>query len=71
MTDVERLVAEAVAAEREACARLCKSLAEQWYGRNTRWQHHQGAAIGADKCADAIRARAHKTTEGIQHGTSS
>ena len=63
MDDVERRIAEAVAVEREACARLCKSLSDEWYKRNTRWQHHQGAAIGADKCADAIRARTNQTQE--------
>lgn len=41
---------------REACAKLCDSYAAKWYSRPSHNQHHIGAATGADKCADAIRA---------------
>lgn len=34
---------------------LCRTLSSQTAERPLRWQHHQGAAIAADLCADRIR----------------
>ena len=45
------------AAEREACAKVCSSKSEEWYARTSNRQHNSSAAIGADACAAAIRAR--------------
>ena len=46
---VVKLVADAVAAEREACAKLCEAEAEELTG-----MAYEGIALG---CAEAIRAR--------------
>lgn len=40
----------------EKAAVVCEKKSAEWYGRNTCWQHHQGAATGADCCASAIRS---------------
>lgn len=50
----EAALEQARAEEREKCVAICKANAEKWRARNARWQHHQGAAIGADVCADDI-----------------
>jgi hypothetical protein len=55
---IRRLVAAAVAAERERCAQECEDIAEQ---ADESWDvyadpNDQGRAIGAGECAAAIRA---------------
>lgn len=43
-------------AMQEEAAKVCKAKSEEFYGRNSRWQHHTGAGTGADCCHEAIRA---------------
>lgn len=47
-------VREAVAAEREACAKVCQKYRDDWYRGDGRYEF---MAEGADYCADAILAR--------------
>ena len=54
---MRREISAHVAAEREACAKVCSSKSEEWYARTSNRQHNSSAAIGADACAAAIRAR--------------
>ena len=54
---VMRFAELVAAAEREACAKVCSSKSEEWYARTSNRQHNSSAAIGADACAAAIRAR--------------
>ena len=49
-----KLVEQAKAEQREASAAICRERAQVWRARSAHWQHHQGAAIGADLCADKI-----------------
>jgi hypothetical protein len=48
-----RMIAQAVEAEREACAKLCEEVLEQY--RGTGMGKH--AELVGDNCAAAIRAR--------------
>lgn len=48
------LVEQAKAEQREASAAICRERAQVWRARSAHWQHHQGAAIEADLCADKI-----------------
>lgn len=56
MPEIERLVAlvraDAIADEREACAKLCDEL---------HWPWHMGDNSGPKECAAAIRARGENT----------
>ena len=52
--EVERLRA-AVAAEREACAKVCEELREDWLRGRGRYDEFKGDSAG--ECAEAIRAR--------------
>lgn len=52
---IEQHVAEAVAREREECAKACESQA-------ARWRPDQRRVYVSYECADAIRARADKET---------
>ena len=49
-------VREAVAAEREACAKVCDEFVKQWDAVSTEG-YYGNMADGADQCAEAIRAR--------------
>lgn len=53
----EAAIAEAVAAERQAIIATCRAKADEWQQRPGRWQHHQGAAIGALACAELVEKR--------------
>lgn len=50
-------IREAVAAEREACAKVCEEQRDDWLRGLGRYEF---MAEGADFCADAIRARREK-----------
>ena len=52
--DLERFAALVAAAEREACAKLCEELRDDWLRGLGRYEF---MGEGADYCADAIRAR--------------
>ena len=47
-----RMIEEAVAAEREACAKVCDDKHDTW-----RWDDEADSASGPRDCAAAIRAR--------------
>jgi hypothetical protein len=47
-------LAQVVAIEREACARLCEELRDDWLRGRGRYEF---MGEGADYCAEAIRAR--------------
>ena len=53
------LVAEAVAAEREECAKVCEEIEEKYHRREgkKRPDERSDAETGAGQCADAIRER--------------
>ena len=53
-SQVERFAALVAAAEREACAKLCEELRDDWLRGLGRYEF---MGEGADYCADAIRAR--------------
>ena len=56
MGELRRFAELVAAAEREACARVCKSIDACWYdGLDDDWEY--GVKQGADKCAKAIIAR--------------
>lgn len=48
-------LAVAVAAEREACAKVCDAMKDRWFRMNV--DKYTDAALGANACAAAIRAR--------------
>jgi len=52
--DIERFAALVAAHEREACAKLCEELRDDWLRGLGRYEF---MGEGADYCADAIRAR--------------
>ena len=56
---MDKLIAEAVAAEREACAKVCEEIEMQGHALwdRTADPEAQGRSIAASDCADAIRAR--------------
>ena len=51
---LERFAALVAAAEREACAKVCEELRDDWLRGLGRYEF---MGEGADFCADAIRAR--------------
>jgi len=52
-----RFAALVAAAEREACAKVCEELRDDWLRG---WGRYEFMGEGADYCADAIRARGNK-----------
>ena len=64
----ERFAALVAAAEREACAKVCKAKDDEWYDAWNNWHMHDdtgrekilGMSCGAMECAEAIRARGDK-----------
>jgi hypothetical protein len=55
---VVKLVGDAVAAEREACASLCFQMWDKWMDSRVGDESHDNANIpDAEDCAAAIRAR--------------
>ncbi len=62
-SQIDKLIADAVAAEREACAKACEeveSRAEELWDKFA-YPEDQGMASGARQCAAAIRARGDKS----------
>jgi hypothetical protein len=51
---LEMATAQAVISEREACAKVCEELRDDWLRGRGRYEF---MGEGADYCADAIRAR--------------
>lgn len=67
--EITNLVRLAMAAEREACAAICKKNGDEWTARNPRRQHHTGAGIGALACRDEILARGKTDPDGYGTAT--
>lgn len=63
MTLFEVIVREAVEAEREACAKVCERLSDQYQVRDGRKypELKTDAQTGSEDCAAEIRARGEKT----------
>ena len=63
-TAIEQHVAEEVAKEREACAKVCDAIEDKFYEREGRKapELRTDATTGAGACGYTIRARAEKET---------
>jgi hypothetical protein len=56
---VVKLIEEAIAQEREACAKICEDRAKDFHALFRKYKHEEdaGANMGATQCMDLIRAR--------------
>jgi hypothetical protein len=61
--EIEVIVREAVESEREACAKVCERLSDQYQVREGRKypELKTDAQTGSEECAAEIRARGEKT----------